>query len=85
MPINAHPEYFKVEKEYLNAQTIEDKIYWLEELIRVAPKHKGSENLLAELREVLPIVLKDNAPVISYRAVYESGNNMTEFTIEDPT
>lgn len=50
MPINAGPEYFKSEKEYLNAQNLEDKIFWLEEMIRTAPKHKSSENLLAELR-----------------------------------
>ncbi|MFH1425679.1 MAG: GTPase [archaeon] len=50
MPINAGHEYLKVEKEYLNSDSLEDKIYWLEEMIRAAPKHKGSENLLKELR-----------------------------------
>ncbi len=50
MPINASYEYFTAEKEYLNAKTTEEKIHTLEELIRVAPKHKGSENLLAELK-----------------------------------
>ena len=33
MPINAGYEYFNAEKEYLNAQTLADKIYWLEEMI----------------------------------------------------
>ena len=50
MPINASYEYFNAEKEYLNAQTDEDKLYWTEEMIKTAPKHKGSENLLAGLR-----------------------------------
>jgi len=50
MPINAGHEYFEVEKKYLKAEGLEDKIFWLEELIRKAPKHKSSENLLAELR-----------------------------------
>lgn len=50
MPINASYEYLNAEKEYLNAISIEDKIYWLEEMIRKAPKHKGSEHLLAELK-----------------------------------
>jgi len=50
MPINAGPEFLKSEKEYLNAKSPEEKIYWLEEMIRTAPKHKGSENLLARLR-----------------------------------
>jgi len=50
MPINAGPEYFAAEKKYLQAQTLDEKIRCLEELIRAAPKHKSSENLLAELR-----------------------------------
>ncbi len=50
MPINASPEYYKAEKSYLEAKTIEEKIQRLEELIRVAPKHKSAENLLKELR-----------------------------------
>lgn len=50
MPINAGYEYFNAEKRYLDAQTLEEKIVALEEMIKVAPKHKGSENLLAELK-----------------------------------
>lgn len=50
MPINASHEFFSAEKAYLNAEKLEDKIFYLEEMIKTAPKHKGSENLLAELR-----------------------------------
>ena len=50
MPINAHPEYIAAEKEYLAAHTLEEKIERLKKMISVAPKHKGSENLLAQLR-----------------------------------
>ena len=50
MPINASYEFLNAEKAYLNAISIEDKIYWLEEMIRRAPSHKGGENLRAELR-----------------------------------
>lgn len=50
MPINAHPEYIKSEKEYLSAKTDQSRLYWLEEMIRTAPKHKGAENLLKDLR-----------------------------------
>lgn len=50
MPINANHEYFEAEKKYLGADGLEEKISYLEEMIRKAPKHKGSENLLAELR-----------------------------------
>lgn len=50
MPINAGYEYFDAEKKYLQAQTLDDRIIALEDMIRKAPKHKGSENLLAELK-----------------------------------
>jgi uncharacterized protein len=50
MPINASHEFFEAEKKYLAAQNVAEKIACLEEMIRKAPKHKGSENLLAELR-----------------------------------
>jgi 8-oxo-dGTP pyrophosphatase MutT (NUDIX family) len=42
------------------------------------------DNLLAELKFVLPTVLGKDPKFISYRAVYESGNKMTEFSIENP-
>lgn len=50
MPINAGYEYMNAEKVYLEAKTLEEKIRALEEMIRAAPKHKSSENLLAELK-----------------------------------
>lgn len=53
MPINASYEYFNAEKEYLNSSSLDDKIYWLEEMIRRAPKHKSSENFVAELKRRL--------------------------------
>lgn len=39
-------------------------------------------NLLAELKEVLPLVLSRKPKIISYKAVYAKGNKMTEFTLE---
>lgn len=53
MPINAGYEYIEAEKNYLLAKTIPEKIAGLEEMMRVAPKHKGSENLLENLRNRL--------------------------------
>ena len=50
MPINAGYEYVNAEKKYLQAETMEERIAALEEMIKTAPKHKGSENLLAELK-----------------------------------
>lgn len=50
MPVNPGYEYVAAEKKYLNAQTLDEKIVALEEMIKTAPKHKSSENLLAGLR-----------------------------------
>ena len=53
MPINARPEYFKAEEKYHKASTPEEKIRALEEMLRVAPSHKGAENLRAGLKQKL--------------------------------
>jgi len=50
MPINAHPEYLIAEKEYISAQTLEEKIEKLKKMISFAPSHKGAENLRAQLK-----------------------------------
>jgi hypothetical protein len=50
MPTNVHPEYVYAEKEFLNAQNDEDKLKALEKMISRAPKHKGGENLRAQLK-----------------------------------
>ena len=53
MPINASPHYQKAEQEYLEAETTEQKIKCLKKMLVLAPKHKGSENLLARLKRRL--------------------------------
>ena len=50
MPINAHPEYLAAQKEYLAAQTPEERLECLEKMISLAPAHKGAENLRSELK-----------------------------------
>jgi len=58
MPINASYEYLNAEKKYLAAQTLEDKIAALKEMISTAPSHKGAENLRAELKARLKKLLE---------------------------
>lgn len=62
----------------LIAETDVGELVWLssEEIFRL-------DNLLAELHEVLPFILNENRGIISYKAVYDNGNNMVEFTLED--
>ena len=59
MPVNAGAEYFVAERKYQKAKTKEEKIAALEEMIRFAPKHKGAENLLAQLRHRLAKLKKE--------------------------
>ena len=42
MPINASYEYYAAEKKYLAAQTLDEKISTLQDLISASPTHKGS-------------------------------------------
>lgn len=53
MPANLPPEYLKAEERYLRARTLEEKILATQELIRLAPKHKGTEKLLKVLKRRL--------------------------------
>ncbi|MEM5766459.1 MAG: GTPase [Candidatus Aenigmatarchaeota archaeon] len=53
MPTNLPGEWFAIEKEYLEERNLERKIDLLKKLISATPKHKGTENLLAELRKRL--------------------------------
>lgn len=53
MPANLTPQYFKAEQWYKTAATNEEKILALEEMLRVIPKHKGTEHLQADLKRKL--------------------------------
>ncbi|MBI2545352.1 MAG: 50S ribosome-binding GTPase [Candidatus Aenigmarchaeota archaeon] len=61
MPINAGQEYFVAEKKYSDARTNEEKIKALEEMIRALPKHKGTHNVLADLKKRLSKLKKESA------------------------
>lgn len=50
MPINAGPEYGAAERKYHEAKTVAEKIKALEGMLKVAPSHKASEVLRAEIK-----------------------------------
>jgi len=50
MPINASPHFERAQVEYEQAQTTEQKIICLKKMLALAPKHKGAENLLKNLK-----------------------------------
>ena len=53
MPANLTPAYKEAEARFRSAVTKEEKITCLEEMLRVIPKHKGTDKLQADLRSRL--------------------------------
>ncbi len=53
MPANLTPEYRKADEWYRSATTNEEKLLALEQMLRVIPKHKGTEHMRADLKRKL--------------------------------
>ncbi len=53
MPANLTPQYQAAEERYRKAETIEEKIEALREMLATIPKHKGTEKLQADLKRRL--------------------------------
>ena len=53
MPANLTPQYMSAEQRFKQASTHEEKIACLEEMLRVIPKHKGTDKLQADLKRRL--------------------------------
>src|SRR3990167_9030970 len=60
MPVNAPMEYYKAEERFKSAKSKEDKIAALEEMIRLLPRHHGSENAHAQLTARLAKLKKES-------------------------
>ena len=60
MPANLTPAYLKADKWFREATTDEEKILALQEMMRVIPKHKGTEHIQADLRKKMS-ALKESA------------------------
>lgn len=52
-------------------------LHWLapEEILKI-------DNLLAELKQILPFIFDDKSNIISFESIYDKGNNMTHLKIE---
>lgn len=59
MPANLTPVYFEAEKRYRAADTTEEKLEALNEMLKVMPKHKGTDGLRAELRTKIARLQKE--------------------------
>ncbi len=51
MPANLTPQYYAAEDKYRLAQSAEDKIRALQEMLAVIPKHKGTERLQGDIKK----------------------------------
>lgn len=53
MPANLPPEYYDAEKRYRDAKSPGDKIACIEDMLRIIPKHKGTDKIRGGLRKRL--------------------------------
>jgi uncharacterized protein len=53
MPANLTPQYQAAEERYRSAETLEEKIEALREMMATIPKHKGTEKLQADIKKKL--------------------------------
>lgn len=60
MPANLTPEYHRAEEHFRQAKTVEDRIAALEEMLRVIPKHKGTDHMQADLRARISKLRKES-------------------------
>jgi uncharacterized protein len=61
MPANLTPDYHRAEERFRAAKTTEEKIAALEEMLRVVPKHKGTDGLQGDLKARLAKLRKEPA------------------------
>jgi len=50
MPANLTPEYLEAERRFREAQTPQEKLAALEEMLATIPKHKGTEKMQADIK-----------------------------------
>ncbi len=51
MPANLTPQYYAAEDKYRQAQSTEDKVKALQEMLAIIPKHKGTERLQGDIKK----------------------------------
>lgn len=50
MPANLPPQYYELEREYRAEKDMREKLRMAKELLRMMPKHKGTDKLQAEMK-----------------------------------
>jgi ribosome-interacting GTPase 1 len=50
MPANLPPQYYELEREFRNERDPREKLRLAQELLRIMPKHKGTDHLQADMK-----------------------------------
>ena len=58
MPANLPPTYYKLKHQHEAAKTDEERLGLLEEMLRIVPKHKGTEKVVSDLRKRIAVLKK---------------------------
>ncbi len=58
MPANLPPTYYKLKHQHEAAKTDEERLSLLEEMLRIVPKHKGTEKVVSDLRKRIAVLKK---------------------------
>ena len=58
MPANLPPTYYKLKHQHEAAKTDEERLDLLEEMLRIVPKHKGTEKVVSDLRKRIAVLKK---------------------------
>lgn len=61
MPVNASPEFEKAESRYRQAGTPTEQLSALQEMLRLVPKHKGSEKVQSNIKRKLSTLRREMA------------------------
>jgi ribosome-interacting GTPase 1 len=61
MPANLNPEFHRAEERLRTARSPEEKIAALEEMLRVIPKHKGTDHMQADLKSRIAKLRKESS------------------------
>ncbi|MFQ6030000.1 MAG: GTPase, partial [Dehalococcoidia bacterium] len=59
MPTNVTPQYREAEERFRQANTPQEKIGALQEMLAVMPKHKGTDHLKARLRSRMSKLMEE--------------------------
>ncbi|MEK6954262.1 MAG: GTPase [Candidatus Micrarchaeota archaeon] len=57
--LNATPEYYAAEERYRQAKTPEDRMAALKQMLGLAPKHKGSQSILMEIKKKISSIREE--------------------------